>query len=761
MFKRFTKPCRAKLALLLAGGLLAGSVWPAVSACFGGRAAQTAAPGSVFADEAVSLTEYENYIYDSKGNPHPAPAAFTWSESLTRDRIGQSLAGLSDIAVSENAIYLSVADGILKLDRNFRFLEKRQEYRDGDGGETKKLHNPAGIFINKKEELYVTLPDAGCVVKFAADGKSEKVYKQPEGLDLKGAKYLPTAVAADRIGRLFVIGQGIYEGIIEMAPDGSFTRFFGVNHVRFNPVELFWRMIATEKQRKQMALWLPTDYSDIAMQQDGFLFATAASVNAAGKLQLLNSKGIDILRFPNGRRPEGDRRLRPGYDSRLISVTAREDGLFAVLDSTMKRVFVYDENGYMLCNFGSAGSLRGTLNNPLQIAFLGERILVADQLTQSLELFEPTEYGKLLLAGAKAEHEQDNAASQSIWQNVLTKSPYLPLAYISLGNSAYREHKYQMAKEYYRRADDRVGYSKAFAKIRDAWLSRYFNQIALFFLLLVLLLIARSVYKRRRRRGLEESLLFERRALAGAGAGTSDASPALLREGEKRHVLREYALRAARKRESREQERLHSLLRYPGYVMTRPFKAFADLKYEGAGSFGFCVFLLLFRAVLAILSYGKTGFLLNGNDPQQINTILIVLAAVVPYILFSVSNWSSTTLMNGSGKLKEIFMVLMYAQLPFLLMDVLSLFLSNVVTLEEVPLLLMLQSFSVVYSVVLGFIGLVSIHEFSFSRGVASVVVSVVAAMIILFILLLLTSLAGEFIHFLRTVVQEIMLNRF
>lgn len=703
----------------------------------------------IYAQGATSYMEYENYIYDTKGQAHPARAAYRWKDSITRDKLGVSLAGVSDIAVTDDGIYLACYAGVILMDKDYRVKKVYDKYFDHEASAEKKISNPAGIFVNDKKEIYITLPSESKIVKLDNDGETEFAYSKPENLDLKGADYRPSAITVDRIGRMFVIGQGIYEGIIEISPNNEFTRFFGVNSVHFNPVELFWRMVATEKQRKQMQLWLPTDYSDISMKEDGFVYATVASSSASSKVQLLNAKGVDILRFPLGQRPKGDIKNRKGYESSIVSVDSREDGIFAILDITMKRVFVYDENGYMLCNFGRSGDLRASLNNPVQLAFDGDNILIIDQLTQSMEIFEPTKFGKKLLEGAIAEHEQNNQKSQEIWSDVIKDNPYLPVAYVSLGNSSYREGDYAQAQYYYRRAFDRTGYSKSFSKIRDAWLNDNFNWIAILFVLIVVVLVVRSIYKRRKIR------LYEQTKYTA------------WRSEDKQNKEIDFVARNAYLHKKREQVYVSPWQRfkettcsYPSYVMTRPFKAFADLKYENKGSFIFCVILLIVRAVVAIISYSNTGFLMNQNDPDKINTILILLASMAPFILFSVANWSSTTLMNGSGKLREIFMVIMYAQIPALIIDIFSIVLSNVMTLEELPLLIMLQGFSVIYSVILAFIGLVSIHEFSFSRACASIITTIVAALIILFIILLLASLTGEVWFFIKTVFREIMLNK-
>ena len=90
-------------------------------------------------------------------------------------------------------------------------------------------------------------------------------------------------------------------------------------------------MIATDEQISRMTLWLPTDFSDIAIDQDGFLMATVRDRNSENPVRKLNSGGSDIM-------PEYDTIPSAMGDyvggisnSSLTDITTSEDGRFAVL----------------------------------------------------------------------------------------------------------------------------------------------------------------------------------------------------------------------------------------------------------------------------------------------------------------------------------------------------------------------------------------------------------------------------------------------
>lgn len=199
--------------------------------------------------------------------------------------------------------------------------------------------------------------------------------------------------------------------------------------------------------------------------------------------------------------------------------------------------------------------------------------------------------------------------------------------------------------------------------------------------------------------------------------------------------------------------------RFPLYVISRPFKAFSDIKYENRGSVFSCVIFLILLCIIKLLNYSYTGYITNPVNIYYVNTFTTILGVLAQSLLFVAANWSVTVLINGSGKFKEIFMVFMYAQYPSLWLNLAYILLSNILTLEEMALATFLTSLGMVLFVFYTFVGLVVVHEFTFTKTVASVILTFVALLIILFILLLLVTMANELITFVKTVYQEIILH--
>lgn len=218
-------------------------------------------------------------------------------------------------------------------------------------------------------------------------------------------------------------------------------------------------------------------------------------------------------------------------------------------------------------------------------------------------------------------------------------------------------------------------------------------------------------------------------------------------------------IREEQQRRSKWKQLKHDFIDFPLYVMGHPFKGFDDIKLEGEGRTSVGVTILVVQAFIAVLNFVYRGFIDNRNDPYDLNVLMILATSIAPILLFCIGNWSITTLMDGSGTIREIFLALTYSMYLSIPLNIVSIILSNVLVEDEMAVATFFSTLAMAIFLLYAFIGLIVVHDFTFLRAIAAVILSFVAILIILFITLLLASLAGEVILFFRTVYREIILN--
>ncbi|MCD8106164.1 MAG: YIP1 family protein [Lachnospiraceae bacterium] len=192
------------------------------------------------------------------------------------------------------------------------------------------------------------------------------------------------------------------------------------------------------------------------------------------------------------------------------------------------------------------------------------------------------------------------------------------------------------------------------------------------------------------------------------------------------------------------------------YTIFHPFVGFYEMKFRKKGSMALATALLVLYGLVSIFNTQYTGFIFNTFPLHEMRSVQLFLLAVVPIVLFIVSNWSTTSLMNGSGNIRDIWMMTCYSLVPLILFDFTTTLLSNVVILEEGPIVTALNYIGVVWFCYLIFTGLCTIHEYTVSRNILTLLVTLVAAIIIIFLVVLYFTLMQTVIGFISTISAEI-----
>ena len=200
-------------------------------------------------------------------------------------------------------------------------------------------------------------------------------------------------------------------------------------------------------------------------------------------------------------------------------------------------------------------------------------------------------------------------------------------------------------------------------------------------------------------------------------------------------------------------------LQYSLYLIFHPFKGFCDLKHEKKGNVYSAWVIVCLLSVLLILRRQFTGFILNFNKQNEMNVFVEILSVLAPLGLWCLSNWCITTLVDGEGSLKDIFITTAYALTPVVLINIPMLLLSNVMILEETVFYTVLDALSVLWAALLILIGIMTVHQFTMPKTNATIAVAVVGMIIILFLILLFVSIIQQIVSFVDLLWTEITMR--
>lgn len=457
----------------------------------------------------VDLGKESSYVYDKEGQDLKIPDAYQYEKTISlKNTKDINITSPTDMFVSStNDVYIldSETGSILCFDKDLNYVKTIKSFKAKDGQQT-KLKKPEGIFVTDDKTYYIA--DTGNSRVLVADkdlNVKMEIGTPKDSIGTKLGSFLPIKVVADSVGRISVSARNVNSGIMQFTKDGEFTGYTGAPTVSIDAFTRLLRKFSTQAQRAQMEQYVPTEYNNIKIDGSNFIWGTISSISASdlaatissrnlsGKttpIKKLNTMGTDVLRRKGVFPPVGDLNAQAGSSdsssastastnttqtknatnnvtqSKIVDVGIGPNNIYTLLDSTLGRMFTYNNDGILLYAFGNKGNIKGDTQTPIAIDYLGDNILVLDSgLCQIME-YAPTSYGSLLI-GAENDYNSGNyEGAYNKWAQVAELNSNFEYAYIGLGNAKYNNKDYKSAMEYFKYSDDKADYSNAKEKLR-------------------------------------------------------------------------------------------------------------------------------------------------------------------------------------------------------------------------------------------------------------------------------------------------------
>lgn len=153
------------------------------------------------------------------------------------------------------------------------------------------------------------------------------------------------------------------------------------------------------------------------------------------------------------------------------------------------------------------------------------------------------------------------------------------------------------------------------------------------------------------------------------------------------------------------------------------------------------------------------AFVFNDAYNVPLDMMKQIAIVVLPVALFTLANYSITTLTEGKGSFKDIFMVTCYSLMPLIIFQVLTPILTHVMSLNELTYLRIIDFFGYGWMVIMLLVGIQEIHEYSAGKMVSTLILTVIGAAIIVFVVLLFFSLLQELGSFVYSIYREFSLR--
>lgn len=199
--------------------------------------------------------------------------------------------------------------------------------------------------------------------------------------------------------------------------------------------------------------------------------------------------------------------------------------------------------------------------------------------------------------------------------------------------------------------------------------------------------------------------------------------------------------------------------KFPSYLIFHPFDGFYELKREKKGKVYVAVTFIVLFVLFRIHQYLNESIIINHRNPNNLNTMTEVITVVLLIGLFTLGNWSITTLLEGKGKFRDIFLVTGYALFPVILIGFPAVWISNFLTIEEMALYNLTMGVSYFLLGWMLFLGILTIHEYGLLKTVVTFILTIVAMAFVAFLGLLFFDVIQQLIAFIVSIYNELRLR--
>lgn len=459
-------------------------------------------PATAYAEEGYT------YNYDWWGDVQYSPDAYNVAGVFTSAqlKLDMKLNNPQGMCVCGNKVYICDTGNnrIVELERtgtdSFTVLRIFDSFQDGEANDipgSNTFNAPADITVTQDGYIYIADENNGRILKLDTDLNYIMEFDKPADPTFEQyASFLPHKITVDTAGRVYCVAVNVNQGLVKFEEDGTFSGYVGATPVTYNWTDYIWKKLATKEQRAQMESFVPTEYDNLYMDHEGFIYVCTTNVSeadlddgTANPVRRLNMMGKDILVRNGNWYIIGDIYWSSGggYEgpSLLTDITVLDNDVYVALDKVRGRLFAYDDQGRMLYAFGGNGNMDGYFRRPAAIDHMGNDLLVLDSQDCSITLFTPTAFGAGIFEAIEQFQRGQYTESGESWKKVMDLNGNYDLAYIGIGRSLLRQKKYRESMDYFKLKWDDDNYSKAFKQYRKEWVEEHIVIIFLAFFLVL------------------------------------------------------------------------------------------------------------------------------------------------------------------------------------------------------------------------------------------------------------------------------------
>jgi len=566
------------------------------------------------------------------------------------------------------------------------------------------LWQPTGVFVDENY-VYVADPGTSEVIVFDKEGNEVKRIGRPSNpLFGEGANFKPKELIVDKRGNLYIVSEGTFEGVIQLDQNGEFLGYYGANLASMTLLDKIIDIFYTREQKERLLNRIPKPYTNITIDSKGLIY-TVTQKERGNAIKKHNTLGNNILPI--------SREARMIDEPNFIDLAVDDSGRIYALTET-GLVYEYDAEGNLIVSFGgrAIATERNGLFTVAAAICVDEngKIYVLDKERGLVHVFNPTQYIKTLHKALELYSEGKYLQSKELWKEVMIYDGYSKIAHYGLGKAYFQEGNYRQALAEFRIAQARRDYSDAFWEIRNEFLQKHTRGLLIAFIILIILVsILDNLYKR-------EVIKFR-----------IDVKSKLVKD-----------------------------LLYIWNILRHPLDTFYYIQRKRYGSVLSATIIYAIFFIVIQLEYFGRSFIFNLNTADR-SVGFVFLASFAPVFLWVFANYLVSSINDGRGTLRDIYIFTAYSFAPYILFQPFVILLTYILSYNEAFLVSFASDIFIAWSAVLLFTGVKEIHDYDIKNTVKSILLTLAWVFVIILVYSIVYMLWDQLVQTGYAIVQEVL----
>lgn len=651
----------------------------------------------------------DSYNYDIWGDAVPSQSGYTAEKSIS----GKNL-GITDFS-SPQDLYKDADNNFFIADSgNNRIIKINNDWTDvisvideiKYNNQISTLKNPCGIYKSPYDKfIYIADTDNSRVIKCDENGNADIIIEKPVSelyTDTENSGFFPEKVITDKAGYIYIVVGNQTNGALMFDKNGVFIGYYGANHIETTSEVVsnyISNIFSSYEIRLRNSRSVPSAFTNFDTDKNGFMFTCTETGAGSDTIKKINPAGDNL--FQNYTVKFGDYTDYYSVSAPMMSdIDISESGYINCLDSSSGRIFQYDKNCRLVFITGGKSEQLGGFKNVSAIESADNYLYIADAGKNNVTVFKISEFGENVHNAVSLCEKGEYEKALPLWLETLRHDGNYSIAYEEISNAMFSMGDYKSAMDYAEMAVSSKLYNDAFEEYRSENSGKYF----IYLLIGIVLLITFALI--------------------------------LLKKLKKKPV---------------------SSSEWAFNTIIHPIEGFEDVLWKKKCSVKIMVLILIALLISEIFCDRLFGFQFHAQYSKTFSIIPYFFRSIICFFMWTIGNWSVCCLLDGKGTFKNICAVSSYALIPYIIQNFIITLLSHFLTRDEQFFLTAITAVGILWSVIMMFSAVKSVHQYSVLKTIMAIIMTVAAMAVIFFILILMLSLFRQIYIFIYTIYTEII----